>query len=344
MDIETHKTLGPLTTFSIGGPASFFCRVTQVQELQEAFLFAQEHALGVCILGGGSNVLMPDEGFNGLVIKIEIKGIELQDIPGHASDRLLVAGAGESWDKIVEYAITNNLWGIENLSAIPGSVGGAVVQNIGAYGTAVSETLRWVEVFDSQKLQTNRMSASECLFGYRSSIFKQQEHLVVARAAYRLSSMPKLNLEYKDLAQKFSVFSDTPTLQAVREAVVSIRKKKFPDLRLEGTAGSFFKNPIVSPEAAKILAEKFPGMPLFLLPESTGIKIPLAWLLDHVLNLKGFEVGGARLFEKQPLVIAASRTASAQDVIKLSTIVREKIKKEFLIDIEPEVKIIFNKK
>ncbi len=382
MEIEEYVPLAPLTTFHIGGMARYFCRVESVEELQECLdwldrahhKFARDQNQGVLILGGGSNVLIRDEGFDGLVIKMEIGVVEIGiDEKGEGEGKkLLIAGAGESWDGLVLRAVKEGLWGIENLSGIPGTVGGGVVQNIGAYGAALSEVLEWVEVFDvayKEKKEgmtsaIRRMYAHECRFDYRDSIFKHKDTLVVLRAAFRLSHQPNPNLLYKDLASRFNrptddtqmyvyasrealkapkMTTDTAlpqSLSAVREVVLEIRRDKFPDLSKEGTAGSFFKNPILSRGAASILAAAYPLMPLFPLPESGGVKVPLAWLLDHELGLKGFASGGARLFEKQPLVIATTSTASSRDVEALAQAVAQKVQKHFSITIEPEVRII----
>jgi UDP-N-acetylmuramate dehydrogenase len=333
MQIEENTPLAPLTTFQIGGSARFFARVTSANEVAEAYAFATEKNLNVFILGGGSNVLVDDAGFNGLVLKIELTGVEENE------NALFVAAAGESWDTLVERAVAKNLWGIENLSGIPGTVGGAVVQNIGAYGQALSQTLAWVEVFDTQSGNTERLPKEQLQFGYRGSLFKQQEgRYVVLKAALELSSTPLPQTAYKDLAARFEGLS--PTIADIREAVLEIRRNKFPDLGVEGTAGSFFKNPIVTEEEAKKLQEIYPELPTFAMPETSGVKVPLAWLFDHALALRGTSVGGARLFEKQLLVIATAKNASSHDVLALAERVSAEVKNKCNIAIEPEVKIV----
>lgn len=336
MEILENVSLSPFTTFQIGGPAAYLISARSIEDLQAGLTFAKEKKLKVFILGGGSNVLIPDKGFDGLVIKIELEGIEIEE--EKEGKRVVTAAAGEGWDTLVEKTCAEDLWGLENLSGIPGTVGGAVVQNIGAYGAALSEALRWVEVLDATTGEVKRLSNAECAFEYRDSIFKHSPHLVVLRAAVRLSTAPKPNTSYKDLAKLFD--DSSIDIQALRGAVLSIRKGKFPDLSLEGTAGSFFKNPIVSSAEAKQLKEKYPEMPLFAMPETSGIKVPLAWLLDNVLALKGAKVGGARLFEKQPLVIAAERNAKSRDVQALAEKVKTEVKEKINIKIEEEVKIL----
>lgn len=184
------------------------------------------------------------------------------------------------------------------------------------------------------------LSVEECNFGYRGSIFKEEEgRYIVLAATLRLSSSPTPNISYKDLQTRFN--DSSIDINAVRGAVLEIRAAKFPDLSLEGTVGSFFKNPIMSHADAEILKEKYPDMPLFSMPETDGVKVPLGWLLDHALNLKGFSVGGARVFEKQALVISAEQKTSAHDVRELASLIQKKVFEKFQIKIEPEVKIIF---
>jgi UDP-N-acetylmuramate dehydrogenase len=332
-------SLAPLTTFKIGGAARFFIPVRSVEELEAAVAFAREHSLAVFILGGGSNVLIRDEGFDGLVIKMEIEGIEMREENGSS---LIIAGVGATWDSVVEYAIVRGLWGIENLSGIPGSVGGAVVQNIGAYGAALSQTFAWAEVYDTRDRSLRTLTAHECAFGYRGSIFKSEEgRYVVVRAAFKLSTEPIPDLSYKDLAARFAGL--TPTLADIRAAVLEIRAGKFPDLAVLGTAGSFFKNAIVSKEQAEVLAAQYPGLPLFALPESSDIKVPIGWFLDYrhgVMDTRAVDIGGARMYEKQFLVLVAERGTSSHSVAELARRVQEEVKAKCGLAIEPEVKII----
>ena len=335
MRIEENIPLAPLTTFGIGGPAAFLVHVKTLEELHQALEFAKQKELRTLVLGGGSNMLVPDTGWSGLVIKIELKGVEIEN-------NVLIAGAGESWDGVVAKAVQEGLWGVENLSGIPGTVGGAVVQNIGAYGAALSETLLWVEVLDTETKEIKKMSNAECAFDYRDSFFKHDNgRHVVVRAAFALSKEPKANVSYKDLAARFN--DSSLSLDAIRAAVLEIRKGKFPDLSLKGTAGSFFKNPILSPNEVKLLKEKYPSMPLFSMPETSGVKVPLAWFLDYrngILDMREFSVGGARLFERQPLVIVAQKNTSSDEVEALAQKIKKEVKEKIHIEIEEEVRII----
>ena len=345
MTIEENIPLASLTTFQIGGPARFFARVTRVEELHEALDFARAKALKIFILGGGSNVLFDDKGFEGLVIKIEVTGVEERE-------NICIAGAGESWDALVEKAVNKNLWGIENLSGIPGTVGGAVVQNIGAYGAALSQTLLWAEVFDTRNGAVEKLSKDKLGLGYRGSIFsakggsasggKQEEgRYVILRAGFELSQKSVPNLAYKDLATRFR--GQAPSLMGIRTAVLDIRAQKFPDLGVEGTAGSFFKNPVLPATEAKRLKEHYPELPLFPLPESADIKVPLGWFLDYrhgVMDLRKVTIGGARMYEKQFLVLVVERNSSSADVKKLADYVQHAVRAKLHIEIEPEVRIV----
>lgn len=337
MQLQENIALAPHTTFKIGGPARYFSVVKTLEDVKESLDFARDQNLATLILGGGSNMLVSDKGFDGLVIKLELRsGFGMQESGGAAE---VTAGAGDSWDELVAFCVEHNLWGIENLSGIPGSVGGAVVQNIGAYGAALSQVLQSAEVLDTKDEEVKKLSNAECRFGYRGSLFKEEEgRYIVLAAVLALSLSPVPNISYKDLQSRFN--DSSIDIKAIREAVLEIRKAKFPDLDAEGTAGSFFKNPIMSRQDAETLKKRYPGIPLFSMPETEGVKVPLAWLIDHVLHLHGTHQGGARLFEKQPLVIAASRGCSAQDVKKLAQFVQKKVFDEFKIKIEPEVKII----
>ncbi|OGC87953.1 UDP-N-acetylenolpyruvoylglucosamine reductase [Candidatus Adlerbacteria bacterium RIFOXYC1_FULL_48_26] len=333
MQLQENIALAPYTTFNIGGLARFFIAVKTTDELAGALSFAKEKSLPVFVLGGGSNVLIPDEGFDGLVIKIEIKnGITVDGAS-------VAASAGESWDELVAFCVERGLWGIENLSGIPGTLGGAVVQNIGAYGAALSQVLTLVAVYDRTHSQIKMLSVEECKFGYRGSIFKEEEgRYIVLAATLRLSSSPTPNISYKDLQTRFA--DSSIDIDAIRNAVLDIRKAKFPDLSVEGTAGSFFKNPLLSKSEADALSLQYPAMPFFPTPEASAVKIPIAWLMHHALHLHGMSEGGARLFEKQILVIVAQHHAPSGDVKKLAERVQKKVFEEFKIKIEPEVKIL----
>lgn len=340
MTFDTDVPLAPFTTFQIGGNARYMAYAHTVEDIYEALAFAQAHTLRVYVLGGGSNTLFDDSGFDGLVLKIEIPGIERID---NAEDKAIciVAGAGEHWDDLVSYTTMHGLWGLENLSGIPGVVGASPVQNIGAYGVEVSDVIMWVDAIDVQENIMRRFTRDECMFGYRTSIFKQHAgRYIVVRVAYELSRCGSAHTSYADIYTYFKTREVLePTLSNMREAVLSIRASKFPDITREGTAGSFFMNPIVSSDKADRIEARLPGLPRFVQLHNME-KISLAYMLDKGLQLKGYAIGGARLFEKQPLVVVAQLHTSSQDVQTLMCAVQEKVREEYGIDIEPEVRII----
>lgn len=338
MTANKDVPLAPFTTFHIGGPAEVVTEVRSEEDIVEALALARERSLSVAVLGGGSNILVPDEGVRGMVLRMLANGISSQEDDG---GRVVVcnAEAGALWDEVVERAVARGLWGIENLSGIPGTVGGAVVQNIGAYGAVLSETIQSVDVYDVQKRSQHTWMANECGFGYRTSVFKKSPgRYIVLRARLTLSTVPRLNITYSDLATRFAT-TIAPTLADVRTAVLAIRSTKFPDLTRYGTIGSFFLNPVLQNEAARAIAERFPGMPLYPLPEG-GVKVPIAWLLDYrhgVLDMRNTRVGGAFVWPHQPLVIATRHGATARDVEMLARTVALRVQEATGIVLEPEL-------
>lgn len=337
MEILRDVLLAPLTTFRVGGPASHFLRATTNAELLKGVRYAQERNLTLFVLGGGSNVLFKDEGFSGLVLTVALRGVS---ISREGNDVLVTAAAGEPWDELVQHTVENNFYGLENLSGIPGLVGATPIQNVGAYGTEVKEKLKWVEVFDTHTDSIKRFRPSECHFGYRDSIFKKEagKHYIVTNVCFRLSTAKRLNTSYKDITAYFDTHNVTPTLQSVRDAVLAVRSRKFPDLNRFGTAGSFFKNPMLTHAQAKELKAVYKDVPTF--EQETGVKIPLAWILDTVCNLKGFNAKSVGLFEKQPLVVVNFGGALQKDIISFTQDVAAQVYEKTGIHIEPEVTIL----
>lgn len=334
MTIQKLVPLASHTTFRIGGPADFFVDTHTDAEVEEVGRYAREERLPLSVLGGGSNVLVPDAGVRGLVLRVASAGIALDD-QGSAVE--CIAEAGTPWEEVVHTAGSAQLWGIENLAGIPGTVGGAVVQNIGAYGAELAESLAWVEVFDTQSGTRTRFSKQDIAPAYRDSIFKKRPELIILRAALRLTKTGAPRLIYPDLAKlQHDALVPLTTPEEIARAVRAIRAAKFPDLTKEGTAGSFFKNPVVEQEEAEMLATQFPGMRQFTMADGR-VKIALAWILDHALELKGFRMGNARLFEQQPLVIVTEFGATAHDVDALAEEVCARVHAKTGISIEREV-------
>ncbi len=339
--IVENVSLKGYTTFKIGGEARFFVAVKTVEELQQALHYAEAQTLPVFILGGGSNILVSDEGFPGLVIKIEIGGIEMRD--GDLGTEV-VAGAGAVWDDLVAYAVAQGLYGIENLSLIPGTVGAAPVQNIGAYGAEIKDVISWVEVIDTTTKEIKIMTKAECAFGYRDSIFKKPEgkKYVITRVALVLKKNDEVHPEYKDIKEyclKNNLDPHTLTLQAVRNIVIDIRTNKLPDLAVYGTAGSFFKNPIVEKQTYETLVQHYPGMPGFVV-DDTHIKIPAAWILDNVCGFKGYRDGSVGVYKNQALVLVNFGEGTAQEIKKLSEKMINAVAEKTKIFLEREVQFV----
>ncbi len=338
MDIQKNIPLKDFTTFKIGGNARFFCHVTSEDELIEAIGFSKKEKIPFFVLGGGSNILVSDKGFSGIAIKMEMKGVSyLED----GVSTLVTAYAGENWDSLVSETVEKGLYGIENLSAIPGTVGGSIVQNIGAYGVEVRDLVESVYVLDVKDDEYKTFTRAECKFGYRDSIFKNdKDRYVIISATYRLSQKENIHSEYKDIKNYFFHNRNKKiTLKNIREAVVEIRKAKFPDLTVHGTAGSFFKNPIVTTDKARTLLEMYPEMVTYPINQK-HVKIPLAWILDNVCHVKGLRKGNAGPYKNQALVVVNYGGSQATDVIALAQDMVDMVYEKTGIEIEPEVEYI----
>ena len=341
MNIQENVLLAPFTTFRIGGAARFFVQVKNIAELKEAVGFAKEKNAPIFVLGRGSNVLISDDGFAGLVIKNEIKGIVEEDAVR------LIAGAGENWDNFVKFTVEEKgLYGLENLSWIPGTVGASPVQNIGAYGAEAKDTIEWVEVLNPTTLKIEKLLNADCQFGYRDSIFKhERKNNIILRVAFLLKKNAKLSVDYKDLQKYFEERKSVPSLCGVRDAVVEIRKAKLPDTAKIGTAGSFFKNQTISKTDYQKLLEKFPTMPAFPVNEKivTGqeqVKIPTAWILDNICGFKGVRRGEVGVYENQALVLVNFGKGTAKEVKNLADEMVACVKEKTGITISPEVEFV----
>jgi UDP-N-acetylmuramate dehydrogenase len=337
MELRENVSLSEYTTFHLGGLARFFVSVKTVSELREALAYAREHTLPYYILGGGSNTLFSDLGWNGVVIHVALEGTEYEE--DSMGDARVIACAGVSWDTLVEETVAQGLWGLENLSSIPGTVGATPVQNVGAYGVEVSDIIDWVEVIDSERGEMHVFSKSECMFGYRDSMFKHREgrRYIVTRVAFRLSTHPNPKLQYKDLAQYFEG-RDSVSVQEVRDATIAIRKAKFPDLAVVGTAGSFFKNPIITKHHYANLVTWLGEVPKYPVDEA-HVKIPLGWLLEK-FGWKGKRVGNVGCWEAQSLVLVQYGNASASELMLFAHAIMKDIQKQTSIKIEPEVRVL----
>lgn len=322
------------TSFRTGGLARFFVEVETREELREIVQKIVKDRDRYVVLGEGTNVLFSDHGFDGWVVKPKILGLEF-------ISRKVFAAAGENWDEFVDRTVSEGFSGLENLSLIPGSVGAAPVQNIGAYGVEVGSSIVDVEVYDPESDEFKMISADKCRFGYRESFFKTDagKRLIIVGIVFELNPGSRPDIGYRDLRNYFAESRSTPTARSVRQAVIEIRRRKLPDVSVVGTAGSFFKNPVVSGDFYAELLHRYPGLPSFDAGNGNR-KIPLAWLLDKVLKAKGLRKGDVGLYENQPLAVVNFGGATTQEIKIFAEEISEKIKNEFGLEIQSEVNLI----
>jgi UDP-N-acetylmuramate dehydrogenase len=337
--------LAPLTTFKIGGPARYFVEARDIAELQEAVTFANSRSLSLFVLGGGSNLLVADEGWPGLVLKIAIQGIEQHS--GHDEDGkvLFDVGAGESWDKFVSRAVMARCAGVECLSGIPGSVGGTPVQNVGAYGQEVSDTIASVQVLDLKDTQVRELCNEACGFGYRSSIFNTSERgrFIVLRVTYALTPGGSPRIAYADLKRHFEGRETSPDLAETREAVRHIRALKgmliVPGDPDSQSAGSFFKNPVLTEDQHEALRQRAVarGLTLPSYPAlETRKKVSAAWLVERSGFARGFGSGRVGISCKHALAIVNRGGATAADVIAFEQQIQQRVEEIWGVHLEPE--------
>jgi len=343
MLLEENIPLAPLTTFRIGGPGRFFVEVKSPGDVAEAVTFVRSRNLPLFVLGGGSNLVVADSGWPGLVLKVAIAGIERRS--GTDGRVLFDVGAGESWDRFVSHAVVAKCAGVECLSGIPGSVGGTPVQNVGAYGQDVSQTIESVQVFDLKDGQVRELCNEACGFEYRSSIFNTTERgrFIILRVTYALTPGGDAHIEYADLKRHFEGHETTPNLAETREAVRHIRARKGmllvegdPDCR---SAGSFFKNPVISPEQHEDLRkraeEKKLTIPSYPALEK-NMKVSAAWLVEHSGFTRGFGLGHAGISSKHALAIVNRGGATSAEVLALKDQIQQRVEEIWGVRLETE--------
>ena len=337
--------LAPLTTLKIGGPARYFVEAKDAAAVQQALDFARSRALPLFVLGGGSNLLVADSGWPGLVLKIAVEGIEQRS--GHDEDGKIIfeAGAGESWDKFVSRTVMARCAGVECLSGIPGSVGGTPVQNVGAYGQEVADTISSVQVLDLKDGQVRELCREACGFSYRSSVFNTSEtgRFIVLRVSYSLTPNGKPSLTYTDLQRHFAGRETAPDLAETREAVRHIRALKGM-LIVAGnqdcqSAGSFFKNPVLSESQHENLRQRaaargltVPSYPALV----THKKVSAAWLVERSGFTKGYGFGRAGISSKHALAIVNRGGATASEVVALKDQIQHRVEEIWGVHLEPE--------
>ncbi|HVB04504.1 MAG TPA: UDP-N-acetylmuramate dehydrogenase [Chitinophagaceae bacterium] len=337
MQILAQYPLRKLNTFGVNSIARYFIRVTSDLEIRELTSTPPYLRNEKFILGGGSNLLLTED-INGLVLKNDIKGIH--KIREDALYVWIKAGAGESWHDLVLFSLGQGLAGLENLSLIPGSVGAAPMQNIGAYGVEIKDVFEELEAMDLQDGQVKRFTLKDCDFGYRDSIFKHKDRgrFIILSVTLRLNRIPKVNISYGTLASELEamgVLEITP--KAVSQAVIKIRSSKLPDPALIGNAGSFFKNPGVSLTALKELQALFPGLVAY--PAHHGVaKLAAGWLIEQC-GWKGYREGDAGVHPLQALVLVNYGKAGGKEILELSRRISRSVEDKFGILLEREVNV-----
>lgn len=338
MQILSDISLLPLNTFHIDARARYFAEVRSVAdilELQATAIFKDNKRL---ILGGGSNMLLTGN-FDGLVIKVSIPDIELEHEDEH--HYYVKANAGVVWHEFVLYCIKHGYAGVENLSLIPGQVGAAPMQNIGAYGVELKDVCVAVEALDINTGTITTFSSTDCEFGYRESVFKHRlrDRFIITAVHFRLNKTPKLNISYGDIKatlDEMNVFDYT--IKAISDAVIKIRSSKLPNPAELGNAGSFFKNPTVSFEKCSELIAKYPLMPHY--PQASGdVKLPAGWLIEQC-GWKGKRVGNTGSHAKQALVLVNYGNATGHEVYQLAMDIKQSVMDKFGVEINPEVNLI----
>lgn len=329
MNISYNTSLKTYNTFGIDAMAKVVAEYRSVEELKE--LLTKYKDAQLLPIGEGSNLLFTQD-FDGIVLRSRMcraKAVEEID-----KEVLIEAESGLKLDELIAQVVDMNLTGLENLSYIPGTVGASAVQNVGAYGVEAKDVITQVEAVEIASLRTRVFTNEECRFAYRDSIFKNEEKgkYIVTRVTYRLEKDGELKLGYGGLKD-----IQAATATEVREAVIAIRRAKLPEVAETGSAGSFFKNPVVPASQAQQLLQTYPAMPHYVV--EGGIKIPAAWLIEQC-GWKGKQLGGARVWEKQPLVLVNADNATARDVMALAQAIVDNIKEKFGISISPEVNYI----
>lgn len=339
MEIQEKVNLKAHNTFGINAKASQFIEIHSIEEAQALFqspVFKEKKHL---FLGGGSNVLLSQD-FDGLVVKNQILGIEVRE---EGDDVFLSVGAGENWHELVMFCVDHSYAGLENLSLIPGSVGASPMQNIGAYGVEVKDSITEVEAIEIKSGQRVQFSNAECQFDYRSSIFKtsHRNRYFIVGVQFKLSKTPKFKTSYgaiKEELSRLGISDDNLSIKAISQAVINIRQSKLPDPKEIGNSGSFFKNPIVDKEQYAMLQKEYPEIPGY--EQNNGsVKLAAGWLIEKA-GWKGFKRGNYGVHEKQALVLVNYGGASGEEILQLSEEILQDVAAKFQVRLEREVNII----
>ncbi len=340
--IEADRPLASLTSMGVGGPSQYYTTVETTGELSQALAWANSRSLPTCILSGGSNLIVADEGVAGLVIDVRLRGVRYAARDG--AGVLATVAAGEPWDPFVADTVTRGYSGLECLSGIPGRVGATPIQNVGAYGQDVSQSICHVVVLDRVSEGIRQFESADCGFGYRTSRFKQYEpdRFIVVAVCYVLKLSPPVLLRHAELTRQLANQNvNAASVQDVRDAVLSLRKSKSmlldPADPCTRSCGSFFVNPVLSSGHAEALRSRFAGEPVPLYPQPEGaVKIAAAWLIEKAGFSRGYSDGLVGLSDKHSLALVARSGARACDVVRLARKIQVAVSDAFGIILMPE--------
>lgn len=337
MLVQKDISLKPYHTFGIEVKTKYLIEIHNIEDVKDALNFQKQQNLELLILGGGSNLLFTKD-FEGVVIKVTLKGIE--KIKEDENSVWVKVAAGENWHEFVLFCIENGWGGVENLSLIPGTVGAAPMQNIGAYGVEIKETFDSLEAYHLQGGEIHQFSKEQCKFGYRESIFKNEvkgEYLITS-VVFKLSKKHLLNFSYGDIQQVLARENIEPSISNISQAVIEIRSSKLPNPKEIGNAGSFFKNPFVEKTHFEKLKDLYPQIPVYPVDEKL-VKIPAGWLIEQC-GWKGYKNGDAGVHAKQALVLVNYGHAKGVEIGELSEMIKKSVSEKFGIALHTEVNIV----
>lgn len=339
LEIKKNVNLSNFTSLKIGDKAKYFVVVKSEDDLKKALFFAKENDLNIFVLGGGTNTLIT-KNLDFLVIKNEIKGIKIiKETKNHV---FVEANSGEIWTTLVDFSISKNLGGLENLYYVPGTVGAAPIQNIGAYGKELKDNFVSLLAFDLKTAKFRNFSKADCKFGYRDSVFKNKykNRFFIVNIKVKLDKKAKLVLNYGQVKERLSEIGiEKPNIKQVAKIIKKIRDEKLPNPAVLPNAGSFFKNPEIKKNHFKKLLKKYPNIPNFKASKENLIKVPAGWLIEQA-GFKGKKFKSVGMYEKQALILVNYNKAKAKDVLALVKKIKNKVYKKFQIKLEEEVNIL----
>ena len=345
--MKTNVNLKPYNSFGFDAVAKYFIEINDLKDLQTLIKSSELQKRKTLILSGGNNILFQNDMFDGLVVYINTKGIEI--LQEDENEVIVRAQAGEDWPDFVRYTVSKDWHGLENLAHIPGKVGAAPVQNIGAYGMELKDSFLQCEAMDLTSCETKVFTKEKCHFGYRESIFKNKlkGQYIITSVDFLLKKNAPLHLEYGNIKAYLEQNDiESPTLQQLHDAICTIRDAKLPDVKQIGSAGSFFKNPVIEKEQFEALQKDYPSIPHYDEPNGK-MKIPAGWLIEHSgpstgsgTSWKGWRNEHVGVYEKQALVLVHYGGGKGQDIVELARKIQESVEARFGIPISPEVNLV----